>query len=102
MEAQEQASGQAGGGQMGQLVMNVGKGLSMIASVLDRAEGAPDELKAEMADIMARFQGVVEAMSGQAQEQEQEEPEEQAPQQPRSKAVPMQSQAGRPVGPGGV
>lgn len=100
MEAQEQASGQAGGGQMGQLVMNVGKGLSMIASVLDRAEGAPDELKAEMADIMARFQGVVEAMSGQAQEQE--EPEEQAPQQSRSKAIPMQSQAGRPVGPGGV
>lgn len=106
---QEQAT-EGGGGdpqsQVAQLVGNVSQGLTLLAQIMNKIPGTPDEDKQTMQSLIDGFHGLVQklasegggdASQGQGQAQAGPQPA------PKAKAVPMRgARQGVPVGPGGM
>ena len=90
MAAEGQAPAEGGGGGAEELVMGVGRGMTLVAGLLEKS-GAPQEAMAKMQEVMAGFQEVVKILGGAGGQ-------EQAPQG----ASPMQAPEGIPAGPAGV
>jgi len=95
-QGMENAEGEqgGGGGQIGQLVTGIHKGMEILMQVMEKA-GAPDQIKEGMGQVMSSFEQVVQALAGGGGGEG-----EQAPQ--KGGASPIQDSQGRPSSPAGV
>ena len=103
----QQAGGQGGdqmpsegGGdpasEVGKLVMNVSKGMTMLAEIMDKIPETAPEDKEAMASLLDGFHGLVQKLAGGGA------PAEAAPQPAKAQGVPMQDPQGRLANPSGM
>jgi hypothetical protein len=96
---QEAAAGEGQGGEsdVASMVKNLSGGLTMISQMISQMPDASPEDIQEAQDISDRFQSLMIKIAGGGGEAA---PQEMSPK--GTKAVPVQSMAGKPVGPAGI
>jgi len=84
----QEGGGQEGGAdELGKFVANIGEGLSTLAEIVGKTEGAPPEAAQIAGGLLEQFQVLIQTLAGGGQPQ-QEQP---------SQAVPVNQPEGTPV-----